>query len=239
MLGSLPYRLKTLYAGTAKTVGKGLTKVGLMSKDVPDRQHRVRHWAHSLTVVHDSAAIAGLDVPWWTYDAIDTVETWLSGHARPIRVFEWGSGASTLWLAGRVDEIHSVEHHKGFADSMAPLFAKHPNITFHVVEPTTSENPAVPSHKPGHTGMDFADYVGTIDEVGGKFDLIVIDGRAREACLTAAVPHLADRGLIVFDNTHRKRYQVAVEQSGLKEQVLKGLTPTLPYPDRTSLLRTA
>ncbi len=95
----------------------------------------------------------------------------------------------------------------------------------------------MPSHKPGHAGQDFSAYVGAIDEVGGEFDLIVIDGRAREACLVAALPHVAAGGLIVFDNTHRKRYQEAIETSGVPEQVLRGLTPTLPYPDRTSLLR--
>ena len=69
------------------------------------------------------------------------------------------------------------------------------------------------------------------------FDLIVVDGRAREAAMRAAIPHLAPDGLIVFDNSHRKRYQEAIAESGLSEQVFRGLTPSLPYPDRTSLLR--
>ena len=46
-----------------------------------------------------------------------------------------------------------------------------------------SADPSVPSGKEGHGGLDFAEYVASIDEVPGTFDLVVIDGRAREACL--------------------------------------------------------
>jgi hypothetical protein len=46
--------------------------------------------------------------------------------------------------------------------------------------------------------------------------------------------------LIVFDNSRRRRYRAAITGSGLEERVLRGLVPTLPYPDQTSLLtRTA
>jgi hypothetical protein len=243
MLQNLPYRAKSAYAAAARGVGRGLVAVHLMSPEAPARTHRLRHWAHTLVVVYDSAALSELDVPWWTYDAMDVVEGWLKARAdaldRQLRVFEYGSGASTLWLARRVGEVHSVEHHEGFADTMRPLFEKRDNIDFLVRPAVQSTAPKVPSHKPSHRGMDFAEYVATIEEVGGDFDLIVIDGRAREACLAAAIPHLAAGGLIVYDNTHRKRYKRAIASSGLAESVYTGLTPTLPYPDRTSLLRTA
>ena len=41
---------------------------------------------------------------------------------------------------------------------------------------------------------------------------------------------------LVFDNSRRRRYREAIERSGLQEQVLTGLTPTLPYSEQTSLL---
>ena len=94
----------------------------------------------------------------------------------------------------------------------------------------------VPSAKPGHEDLDFASYVGAINDVPGIFDLIVIDGRARAACLEAAVGRLADDGLIVFDNSRRRRYRAAISRSGLDERYFRGLTPSLPYPEQTSLL---
>lgn len=238
-MGQWAYRAKSAYASVVRGLGGVLTRLDLLPNVPPPRQQRFRHWLTSLFKVHDSLAIAGLDVPWWTYRSIDRVEKWLSGHARPIRVFEYGSGASTIWLANRTDEVTTVEHHRGFADSIAPELAKYPNVTMLVVEPVTTSTPAVPSAKSGNSGLDFADYAGAIDRVGGTFDLVVVDGRVRGACLQAALPHLATDGLVIFDNSRRRRYRGPIEQSGLTEVKMAGLTPTLPYPDQTSLLQKA
>ena len=180
MAGHWSYRVKDAYARGARAAGRALTGLGVLPRTPPDRRQRFRHWLVSLTRVHDSLAIAELDVPWWTYAAIDSVDAWLEARPRPIRVFEFGSGASTLWLARRVDEVHTVEHHAGFAARMRPEFAAHPHVTLHQVEARWSTRPGVPSGKAGHEGLDFADYVAAIDRVGGRFDLIVIDGRARD-----------------------------------------------------------
>ena len=59
------------------------------------------------------------------------------------------------------------------------------------------------SRKPGFAGLDFAAYVDRIDDVAGDLDLVVIDGRAREACLDRALPRLAPGGLVVLDNVER------------------------------------
>lgn len=231
-------RIKRAYVSGARTTGVVLTKTKLLRPAAPGKQHRLRHWAYSLTKVHDAAAMAELDVPWWTYRAIDAVEQWLQQRSRPIRVFEYGSGASTVWLSRRVDEVHSVEHDARFAaDHLAAVLGPCQNVTLHVVEPTPSDHPVVTSAKGGYLGLDFSQYVETIDRVGGSFDLIVIDGRARTACLAAALPRLAPDGIVVFDNSRRRRYRRAITASGLSERRLRGLTPTLPYPDRTSILR--
>jgi hypothetical protein len=132
--------------------------------------------------------------------------------------------------------VHSVEHHRGFGEHVAPAFRTRPNIDFSIVEPTRPSAPRVPSAKEGHGGLDFSDYVASIEKVGGKFSLIVIDGRAREACLAAAIPQLDPDGLIVFDNTRRRRYRAAIAAAAVDRTALRGLTPTLPYPEETSLL---
>ena len=178
-----------------------------------------------------------MDVPWWSYAAIEVVSSWLADRDDPVRAYEYGSGASTLWLSCRVAEVHSVEHHRGFGEMMAGELADLPNVAFRVVEATPSEHPRIGSAKEGHQGQDFTDYVASIEAVDGEFDLIVIDGRAREACLTVALPRLASGGLIVFDNSRRQRYRRAIAAADVEEARYFGLTPTLPYPDQTSLLR--
>jgi hypothetical protein len=233
--GRLAWAVKSGYSAAARGAGSLLVSVGALPADPPDRDRRFRHWLTSLTRVHDSLAIAELDVPWWTYRAIDVVEAWMQGRHQ-VRVFEYGSGASTLWLAARADEVISVEHHRGFADVIGPVLAEHPRIDFRPVEPTRSARPRIGSAKPGNAGLDFTDYVHAIDDAPGEFEVIVIDGRAREACLRHVPDRLAPDGLIVFDNTRRGRYRRAIASSGLLERRLPGLTPTLPYPDQTSLL---
>ncbi len=236
MTSTATLRLKNAYAAAARGAGDVLSRVGILNDTPPPRDRRARHWAYSLTCAYDSLAIAELDVPWWTYRAIDFVDDWISACSRPISAFEWGSGASTLWLARRVDEVYSVEHDRGFADRIGPRLALQPNIHYRVVEPVVSDKPAVPSAKGGNQGLDFARYVAAIEDMPGPFAIIVIDGRAREACLHAAIPHLLPGGLIVFDNTQRRRYRRAIAAEPVTERPLRGLTPTLPYPDQTSTI---
>ena len=105
--------------------------------------------------------------------------------------------------------------------------------------PVTDGVPATPSRRHGHRGLDFTDYVRAIDGVDGEFDLVVVDGRAREACLHAAIPRLAPDGLVVFDNSNRRRYAEAIRSSGLRVDRVRGAAPCLPYPSETSLLTRA
>lgn len=234
--GTWAWRAKSLYAAVARAAGKALVATRILPATVPPRERRIKHWLVSLSRVHDSLGIAELDVPWWTYKAIDEVDAWLQARPRPIRVFEYGSGASTFWLAKRVDEVCSVEHHGGFAAMMRPELAKLGNVTFLEVPAPRSSSPRVGSAKPGSTDLDFHDYVHAIDGVEGTFDIVVIDGRAREECLRVARARVAPDGIIVFDNSHRARYRTAIAESGLPERAFGGLTPTLPYPDRTSVI---
>lgn len=227
--------IKKGYAAGAQSTGRLLERVGILDDEPPSRDHRLKHWAFSLTRAHDSIGIAKLDVPWWTYRAIDEVESWLAGRS-DVRAFEWGSGASTIWLAKRVADVSSVEHHDGFGRMIQQQLAGMANAALEIIEPDPSDNPLIGSSKEGHGRLDFSRYVHHIDLVGGMFTLIVIDGRARDACLTVALPHLAPDGIIVFDNTMRRRYRRAIKAADVVERSYRGLTPTLPYPDQTSIL---
>ncbi|MEP6852830.1 MAG: class I SAM-dependent methyltransferase [bacterium] len=228
--------VKGVYVAGARATGRALTRVGLLPDVAPSRDHRLRHWAYSLPRAYDSLAIAQLDVPWWTYRAIDYVDAWLDARPHPVRVFEYGSGASTLWLARRADEVNTVEHDPDFAEHIASTLGQHGNIAVRVVEAHPAAAPRIASAKEGHAHLDFYAYVHSIEDVAGRFDVIVIDGRAREACLETALPRLAPDGIIVFDNTGRARYRRAIEAAPVHERRLRGLTPTLPYPDQTSIL---
>ena len=97
-------------------------------------------------------------------------------------------------------------------------------------------DPVTPSRRKGENHVDYTAYSQAIKQVGGLFDIIVVDGRARVACCMASLPHLAPGGLIVLDDAQRPRYREGIENSGLPVRRIWGFVPSLPYPRQTALL---
>jgi hypothetical protein len=218
-------------------VRKAVYRTGLLDKLERSESPRARH-VRTLFSIFDAEEMVRMDLAWWSYPAMQRVDEFLAD--RPgARIFEYGAGASTLWLAKRAAQIDSVEHDVQWAESVKEMLTDGPgNAKLHVVPPTVATaDTTVRSGRVGHTDLDFANYVSTIDEVGGPFDLIVVDGRARVDAFRRALDHLADDGVVVFDNIKRKRYwDVLSAMPGLRIELLKGGTPTLPYPTTTGLI---
>jgi hypothetical protein len=228
--------MKRVWVAIARSVRRGVERLGINLGRQP-RDGRWRIWIKSLLAIYDAPALIALDVPWWTFDAADRVERFLAGRAGA-RVFEWGSGASSVWLASRAGTVVSIEHDAAWAQRIA-TFLPH-DVVLRIVPTTTASGAGVVlSRRRGEEGRDFRDYVEAIDREAGRFDLIIIDGRAREACLDRAIARLTEGGMIVFDNVDRERYRRALDahRTSLDIEWTRGLTPSLPYPTRTALVR--
>lgn len=233
--------MKDLYVRCARLLRAVLGRLGVLTLlDRAARCSRTALWVRSWLAVYDLHDMVRLDVPWWTFEAADAVEEHLRRHPGA-RVFEWGSGASTVWLAARAASVTSVEHDAAWAEQMRPVLPA--NATLRIVEPARPAPGAraggVTSAKPGFAGLDFTDYVAALDPSDGLFDVVVVDGRAREACVDRALDHVAPAGLLVVDNVDRARYREALARHGDRVQVVwtRGRTPALPYPTRTALVR--
>ena len=228
--------LKAGYVSAMRALRGAADGAGVLTWLEARRSARSFLYLRSLFSIHDAEDMMRLDVPWWTFAATDWVAGFL--RSRPAAVtFEYGAGASTVWLARRCARVHSVEHDQRWAETVSRLVSPHANVTLAVVPP--EPGPAPPryrSQKEGWRDVSFERYVRAIDAVPGQFDLIVVDGRCRASCLEAAVPRLAPGGVVVFDNTFRRRYRSAVAASGLRARVFTGLVPGLPYPDQTTVL---
>jgi len=229
--------MKSRYVALVRALRAVLRVLGVVRLlDVLATRSRTALWLRSLLSIYDLQELLAYDVPWWTFAASDEVARFLD--TRPgARAFEWGSGASTLWLARRSGEVVSVEHDAAWAESLRPILPE--NVELRVVVPEEKAGTSgIGSSKAGFTDLDFTAYVEAIDGVQGDFDLVVIDGRAREACLPRALERLAPGGVIVFDNVDRQRYVDAISAAGdgIATRTTRGLTPTLPYPTRTALI---
>ncbi|WP_078059395.1 class I SAM-dependent methyltransferase [Tropicimonas marinistellae] len=233
--------LKSGYVTVAHGAGRIGEAVGLIGwLDRRSDKSRTAHWLRSLSAIHDVETLVALDVPWWTYQAIDRIEAFLEERPKA-RAFEFGSGASTVWLARRASEVVSVEHVPDWHARVGRLLDDigiGPRVDLNLVKPdrAPSTDPLYLSQKPGEEGDSFERYAKAILEEAAPFDLIVIDGRARQACLKHAIQRLAPDGMIVFDNSNRPRYQDALARSRMQVERYRGLTPALPYPDETTLL---
>lgn len=227
-------RADELYVSAWRLARRGAERTGLLDR-LEGSASPAAHHARTLFAIHDVADMVHLDLAWWSYAAIDEVSTLLA--ERPAQVFEYGAGASTAWLAVRASYVTSVEHEAGFVEVLTPMLAHLTNVEVMLVPAVRSAAPAVPSRRRGHDGLDFSDYVKAIDAVPGELDLVVVDGRARVACVRQALPRLASDGVLLLDNADRDEYASVVSDPALDVRVLRGATPCLPYPTSTALIR--
>jgi hypothetical protein len=156
-------------------------------------------------------------IPWYRYAAIDFLEE----RAAPSqRVFEFGCGNSTLWWAERTESVTAVEHDSEWAGKVA---AEAPgNVS--ILE--------VPLERDG-------DYCRTPLRLAGEFDVIVIDGRDRVNCGAQCLAALSPSGVVVWDDSHRRRYRVGLrllEKQGFRRLRFTGLGPIGPESGETSIL---
>ncbi len=210
---------------------------GLLSALERRPDSRNAHWLRSLFAIHDIDEMIRLDVPWWTYDAIAKVDQFLKQRPNA-RIFEYGSGASTIWAAKRAGSVTSVEHDSHWAELVQTRIAPYPHATLHAVPADAHKSTQALYHstKHGYRDQSFQAYASAIDTLPGPYDLIVIDGRARVGCFEHARAHLAPGGMIVFDNSHRASYVAAIKQAGGQSTRLSGRAPSLPYRDETTLI---
>lgn len=126
----------------------------------------------------------GKFIPWLTYSFLDFLE----GRLKPnMRICEYGSGNSTLFFASLVNEVISFENNDEWYHKVKHKLPSHAHL--HLISLGTDE------------------YRDAILKEEGLFDIILIDGRERIACLKNAVKKISDNGVIVFDDSEREKYQ--------------------------------
>jgi len=142
-----------------------------------------------------------------------------------------------VWLGSLCNSVVSIESDPHWAKMVRSSVGAHVKIISPEVPHRSGPN-VIRSKRWGFRHLDFSDYVHAADELSGEFDLIVIDGRARDACFEVALERLAPGGMILFDNTNRRRYRrvLARYRERISAQRDIGLTPIVPWPTETSVI---
>ena len=158
-----------------------------------------------------------LQLPWLPFRLIDELAARVDGTSR---VFEYGGGGSTLWFLDRGAAVTTVEHHPDWA---AELRRRITSDRWTLEERSEAD--------------DFAAYVAAIEQHPDEsFDVVVVDGRERARCLTAALPKVRPGGLLIVDDADRERYQAAIDATGWTRRDVVGFAPAKPSLAYTAVL---
>jgi hypothetical protein len=141
-----------------------------------------------------------LELPWWSLSAIRELEKHLNNNHR---VFEWGSGGSSVFLARRCRELTTIEHEPGWFD----LVEK----TMTALEIQGSQLFLREINLENEKAFLTSPYASALQS---SHDVIVIDGEdhfgpesswsARESCFKLAEQWVCkDGGLIIVDDSWR------------------------------------
>lgn len=158
----------------------------------------------------------GKPIPWITYASL----AFLASRVRPdMTVFEYGSGASTLWWSERVRHVVSCEHDPAWFERMRPLYRSN----------------VLAVHVPLEYG---GAYCREALRHRQAFDIVVIDGRDRVNCASHCVGALSSLGVVLWDNTDREEYHeglTLLEGQGFRRLEFWGMGPIVPYAWCTSI----
>lgn len=227
------------------SASKKLSTMGAVLVRHP-RELRYAHlWLRSLLPGHNPLDD---ELPWITFRAIQRLLSYLQPE---MRVFEYGAGGSTLFLAKRVGELVSVEHDETFHSVVANRLAKQGirNCRLILSRPERRSPQPVPeavygtasfaSCQPRHAGKWFEKYVKVIDEYpDGYFDLVMVDGRSRDCCVRRALRKVNPGGALLMDNSERPAYAVARQLlDGYPCTDMFGVVPWNLVPYKTSVWR--
>ena len=136
-----------------------------------------------------------LELPWFSYAAIDFMEDYLDPS---LAVFEYGSGGSTLFFARRAASVVSVEDNPEWFTRVQERLAEQQltNVSLSLA-PFNFKDPL---------GFEHSEYLHAL--AGGRFDVIVVDGseewtQVRPLCFRYAGQFVRPGGIIVLDDSWR------------------------------------
>lgn len=185
-------------------------RVRMAAKACWNLERRYGHWRTAAT--GESVDADGSPLPWYTYPAIEylrqfDVSNW--------DVFEFGSGNSTLFWAGRCRQVTAVEDDPEWHRALLAKIP--PNVTY-LFE------------------TDVGRYPDAVTRPGRSFDCIIIDGSFRKECAQAALEKLKRGGLMILDNSDWFPNTAALlRNAGLLQVDFHGFGPINGYSWTTSL----
>lgn len=170
-----------------------------------------------------------IKLPWINFESYEFLKNLVN---KDFIVFEYGAGSSTLFFSQNVKKIISIEHDFSWFNYFSNIVndLNLNNIELIFFEPKKKSSGLIKyesKHDLKWENYDFEDYVESIDNYADNFfDLVVIDGRARDYCLKKSISKVKPGGYILFDNADRVLYESSLQE--IKHWlVLRSFSPTI------------
>lgn len=111
-------------------------------------------------------------------------------------MLEWGSGGSTIEFSPFLKNYYSVEHVPEWHSKVSSEISRRElkNINYHYVSQNEPRNPKNSQSQYN----EFKDYVDIVDSFNTKFDIVLIDGRARRLCAYKIIPYLNPGAVVII-----------------------------------------
>jgi len=183
--------------------------------------------------------------PWISFAATRFLENKINSD---MKIFEYGSGGSTLFFATKVKEVISIEHNRSWFEIVVNELKINGiiNCTIRLFEPEIenlcinkciSDPDAYLSDDETYRGMSFKKYASSIDLYPDDyFDIVFIDGRARPSCFIHSQKKIKIGGYIVLDNSETPYYYYihdTLNNNNWKKYEYFGLFPYMTHFSET------
>lgn len=150
------------------------------------------------------------EIPWITFESKEYIDSKITNN---FKIFEWGSGGSTIYFSKTAKKVFSVEHDKHWHEDVKKYAIKRNinNLEYTLILPeelNCNLNKNRLSTDLKFLNNSFNNYCDEINRFPDKyFDIIFIDGRARNGCIKNSINKIKDDGFIILDNSERKEYE--------------------------------
>ena len=171
-------------------------------------------------------------IPWFTLPCVKFLNLILKKN---YQVFEYGSGASTFYFAMKCRHVYSVEYYKEFYKKIIQKEKKNIKFIHHDYSGYIPDSKAIKNIKLAiskvkdvkysekkfnflfkhgfisntKSGIKYASQI--LKFSNNYFDVIVVDGQAREICLRLCLKKLKKKGFLIIDNSDRIEYMKQYE----------------------------
>ena len=151
-------------------------------------------------------------------------------------LLEWGSGASTIYFSSYVKEYYSIEHDANWYDKIEKEIEIRniKNVHYQLVAPTKqslhsdytqAKTTKVRNYK--YPNQNFNNYVEYVHKLPcKKYDIVLIDGRARDFCLKEVIPYLTTNTKVFIHDygyKNRSHYEKMAKKYYTVEKVVDNL----------------